>query len=308
MVGLFGARLDNGGLGWQTRNMVRMLKPSKILAIDSSSFNKGAQQDYDRYDGFDVTTINRWPTNQDCNWFAKQGLKHIFMCETSYNLSLYGHAKARNVKTYCQVNYEFLDAAVNKYIPHPTKYLMPSHWMIDELKEKYGDMVEYLPPPTFPSDFKKARQTNFERTGRRRFLHIMGKVSIKDRNGTFSLLDSLKHSKEDFELVIRCQHEVPEYIEYSNDRRIMWDTRNVPEQNDMYQDFDAMILPRRYAGLCLPMNEALLSGLPVIMTDISPNNQVLPKEWLIPSEKTDTLMARMLLDVYSANAAQLVQS
>lgn len=38
-----------------------------------------------------------------------------------------------------------------------------------------------------------------------------------------------------------------------------------------------MILPRKYAGLCLPMNEALMSGLPVIMTDIEPNNVILPK-------------------------------
>ena len=59
-VGVFGARLDSGGLGWQTRNIVRMLKPGKILAIDSSSFNKGSIQDHTRYEGFDVTTISRW--------------------------------------------------------------------------------------------------------------------------------------------------------------------------------------------------------------------------------------------------------
>jgi hypothetical protein len=41
-----------------------------------------------------------------------------------------------------------------------------------------------------------------------------------------------------------------------------------------------MVLPRRYGGLCLPMNEALLSGLPVLMTNMEPNNNILPKEWL----------------------------
>ena len=29
-------------------------------------------------------------------------------------------------------------------------------------------------------------------------------------------------------------------------------------------------MPRRYGGLCLPMNEALTSGLPVIMSNQSP--------------------------------------
>jgi len=53
------------------------------------------------------------------------------------------------------------------------------------------------------------------------------------------------------------------------------------------------------------MNEALLSGLPVFMTDISPNNQVLPSEWLVSSYKTDQLMTRTMLDVYSADPEQL---
>jgi glycosyltransferase involved in cell wall biosynthesis len=73
----------------------------------------------------------------------------------------------------------------------------------------------------------------------------------------------------------------------------------------MYDGFDAMVLPRRYAGLCLPMNEALMSGLPVFMTDISPNNQVLPKDWLIPSSKITTLMTRVKLDLYDADVREL---
>ena len=53
------------------------------------------------------------------------------------------------------------------------------------------------------------------------------------------------------------------------------------------------------------MNEALMSGLPVFMTDISPNNFILPKEWLIESQKIGKLMTRMTLDVYEADARTL---
>jgi hypothetical protein len=66
-----------------------------------------------------------------------------------------------------------------------------------------------------------------------------------------------------------------------------------------------MVLPRRYAGLCLPMNEALISALPVFMTDISPNNKVLPNEWLFESKKIDQLQTRTMLDVYDGNAKML---
>jgi glycosyltransferase involved in cell wall biosynthesis len=75
----------------------------------------------------------------------------------------------------------------------------------------------------------------------------------------------------------------------------------------MYDGFDAMILPRRYAGLCLPMNEALMSGLPVFMTDISPNNKILPQEWLVKSNKIGILKTRAVLDVHAADPKSLAR-
>jgi hypothetical protein len=41
------------------------------------------------------------------------------------------------------------------------------------------------------------------------------------------------------------------------------------------------------------------------MTDISPNNQVLPSDWLVASHKVDELMTRTMLDVYSADPIEL---
>ena len=42
-----------------------------------------------------------------------------------------------------------------------------------------------------------------------------------------------------------------------------------------------------------------MSGVPVVMTDISPNNQFLPPEWLVPATKTGELMLRIMIDVHS---------
>lgn len=307
-VGIFGVRLDHSGLAYQTFNLTRMLRPDKILAVDSSTFNKDMQQDYDRFEGFSGIMAKAWPTNRECVAFLNTGVTHIFCAETPYNMALYGYANTRGAKVFTQPNPEFFDGWNHPHEPKPTKYLMPSYWYLDEMIERYGaDMVQYLPPPAFPSDFKNARDENFRRAGRRKFLHIMGRTVSKDRNGTFSLLDSLKHTKADFELTIRCQHDCEEYINYSDDKRITWDIRNIPIQEDMYKDFDAMIMPRRYGGLCLPANEALMSGLPVIMPDISPNNRLLPPEWLVTANITDTLQTRILLDVYSADSHLLAE-
>jgi len=53
------------------------------------------------------------------------------------------------------------------------------------------------------------------------------------------------------------------------------------------------------------MNEALASGLPVIMTDISPNNKVLPPEWLVQSNMRFSFVARTTIEVYSADHQKL---
>jgi glycosyltransferase involved in cell wall biosynthesis len=52
-----------------------------------------------------------------------------------------------------------------------------------------------------------------------------------------------------------------------------------------YQDVDAVVLPRRYGGLCLPANESLGAHVPVLMPDIDPNNRWLPREWLVPTHR-----------------------
>jgi glycosyltransferase involved in cell wall biosynthesis len=112
----------------------------------------------------------------------------------------------------------------------------------------------------------------------------------------------LQYSKENYELVIKSQTPIETDCQ---DPRLTIDTSSPENSADLYNGFDAMVLPRRYAGLCLPMNEALMSGLPVFMTDISPNNEILPNNWLIQSNKINTLMTRVRLDVYDADAREL---
>ena len=69
-----------------------------------------------------------------------------------------------------------------------------------------------------------------------------------------------------------------------------------------------MVLPRRYAGLCLPMNEALLSGLPVFMPRISPNNVILPDKWTVEANKIDEFKAKAIIDVYDVDPKALAKT
>lgn len=295
------ARMDKTGLGNQTRNLAYMLNPHKIILIDSTSFN-GNRQYPETYAGYkNITIINGFIPDADIDALLSD-VEAVVTCEIFYNHNIVVEAQKRGIRTYNQANWEFLDHLKNRKLPQPTKFLWPSYWNINQAELMFRNKVVYLPPPTFGDNFKQARKINKKRTGKPRFLHSVGRQAIHDRAGTQDLLNALRYTKADFELVIRMQTgKLPEII----DPRVTIDRSAPDNEADIYKDFDAMIQPRRYGGLNLPMNEALASGLPVIMCDIDPNNKVLPQEWLCKASPKGTFMARTKITVYSAEPYSL---
>lgn len=288
-------RMDNTGLGNQTRLLCRMLKPVKLLVVNSSTFNKSAQHP-EWYDGYDAVFTKSWPDEIECSKFMF-GITHVVTAETVYNHFMFTLARKRGIRIFIQPNWEFLDH-LNRDLPQPHKWLMPSYWHLEDMQARFPNTV-YLPPPMFLDDFTEARQMNQDRRGNRRFLHVIGNAAAHDRNGTKDILEALRYSKEDYTLVVRSQFPFEHQAEFAKDGRVEVHVGSVENENDLYRDFDAVLLPRRYAGLCLPMNEALASALPVVMPDISPNNKVLPRDWLIESRVVSTFKARAEIDVYS---------
>ena len=298
------ARSDNTGLGNQTRNIVEMLKPDKILLIDSTPFNENKQHP-EWYAGYNVITTQKgFATREEITEFLN-GINVVFTCESFYSNLFLALAEKRKVKTILQYNYEFLDLVINPDQRMPDVLVSPSVWNIDHVKNVLGNKtrVMHLPPPLDPINFEEERKNNLSKD-HNKILHIAGKFASKDRNGTSTVIDMLKYSKADYELVIKSQTPIETSCA---DSRLRIEVANNDNNAKLYSGFDAMVLPRRYAGLCLPMNEALMSGLPVFMTDISPNNFVLPNKWLVESDKIDKLMTRMVLDVYGANTQKLAK-
>jgi hypothetical protein len=296
------ARSDNTGLGNQTRNIVNMLKPDKILLIDSRPFNENKQHP-EWYAGYPcITTKRGFASKEEIVSFLRD-LDVVFTCESFYSNLFLPLAEKRNIKTINQYNYEFLDLVNDDNQRAPSMLISPSVWNLEHVKEVLGDrtQIEYLPPPIDSNDFTVPRDINMLKT-HNRILHVAGKFASKDRNGTSSVIDMLQYSTANYELVIKSQTPIETDCK---DPRLTIDVSNTESNSDLYSGFDAMILPRRYAGLCLPMNESLMSGLPVFMTDISPNNFILPQEWLVESNKIDKILTRMWLDVYGANPKKL---
>lgn len=296
------ARCDNTGLGNQTRELVGMLNPSKVMVIDFSGYNPIAQNP-SIYNGYNTYHVNRSPDDEQVREFLTD-LDLVISCETFYNDSIPNIARSMNVKTYLQYNYELFGYLADRKMPLADVLLSPSSWYFQKMKQKIGNLVDgihHIPPPTTPELFSKAKENNLSRD-HKRILHIAGKPAAKDRNGTMDVIEMLRHSRADYELVVHTQ--VPLEIT-QHDSRLTIITDNIEDRQDMYSGYDAMVLPRRYAGLCLPMNEALLSGLPVFMTDISPNNSILPKDWLISSHEHGYIRTKTRLLMFQANTREL---
>ncbi len=298
------ARSDNTGLGNQTRELVNMLNPDKILLIDSTPFNKNKQHP-EWYDGYDCIKSNGFPSSEQIKIFLNS-VDVVLSCETFYDQNFIRFANKRNVKTILQYNYELFGHLSNPNLPLPTALLSPSVWKIEHVQKLFGNQTKviHLAPPTNEDLFNKVKENNLSKS-HNRILHVAGKKASKDRNGTETVIDMLKYSKGDYELVIRSQSEIESNIK---DSRLTIEIGNPENREDMYDGFDAMVLPRRYAGLCLPMNEALLSALPVFMTNISPNNHVLPQNWLVKSDSIGTIRTKIRLELFEANPRDLAKT
>lgn len=293
------AYANNSGLGIQSKRLAKLLKPYRTLIVDSRIFSSNKELHREWFEGSQVfTTAQGFPNNEEVDSFL-QGLTHVLTLENPYNFHIIYRARQLGIKTICQVNYEFSENVEKPYLPEPDIFLMPSYWKIKEMKERFPD-VRYLPPPIDPREFAEVRRINYARKGKRRFLHIMGTLAYKDRNGTLDLIKAIKLSKSDFELVIRTQHQIPmEY--FLEDDRVKYEIGSDGDEKSLYQDFDALILPRRYGGLSLTTCESLMAGMPVIMTDISPNSELLPKEWLVKSHYKTQIVVKAVIDVHSVD-------
>ena len=245
------ARCDNTGLGNQTKELVKMLNPDKILLIDSYSFNNNKQ--YPQwYDGYNVIkTVKGMPRTNEVLSFL-DGIDVVISCETFYHLDFIDIARKRNIKTILQYNYELFGNLVHPEWLLPDVLLSPSSWNIDVVKEKFESKckVYHLPPPTDTSLFNAVRENNLSKT-HKRILHVAGKKAAKDRNGTNTVVEMLKHSSADYELVVATQTPL-DFM--TKDSRLKINKDNVRNREDLYNGYDAMVLPIRYAGICLPIN------------------------------------------------------
>ena len=287
------ARRDWTGLGVQTHSYYKHLNPSKTLVIDLSPLN-GNKQNVNWYPNEQV--VLGIPNKNDIAEFL-QGLDVVITAETPYNFDLYRLAKKRGIKTICVENPEFYDHVKYPELPLPDVIILPSVWLEDEIRshaESKGVKVYQIHHPV------DRQETPFTLRDQANFIHIAGKPAAHDRNGTWDYLAAMPDGRvtvqdETFARQIRKRYRHSKVYD------------DVTDQKMLYQMGNILVFPRKYGGNCLPLNEALSSGMPVIMPDISPNNNLLPKEWLVTARKTSEFHPRGKVDIYSVDRVDLLR-
>lgn len=310
-IGLL-AYSSNTGLGYQTLDFYKNMSPEKVLLVDLSKFN-GMETHHDRY--YRPRITDGFPTDEDCEWLT-DGVDIIFVCETPLNFKLFEIARRKGVKSVLQYNYEFLNYFKDRSLPAPDIFASPSLWEMEKVKELGLGKVVYLPVPV---DLEKIPFRSFEKA--ETFVHILGRPAAHDRNGAIEYLEAIKtlpeyyrskifyqtpveqNTKKIFEPIERKLEEVKSLL--GERLEIVVDCK---DNREMYKNGEILVLPRKYGGLCLPLWEALSAGMPTIMTDIDPNNKILPKEWLVESYLSGEIYTHSAIPFYSPRVPDLVSA
>jgi glycosyltransferase involved in cell wall biosynthesis len=286
------ARADKTGLGYQTKSYYKFLQPSKTIVIDLSIINGAIQEDWYPH----AEKILGIPTDDQLD-FILQDTDVLLTAETCYNLNLYKRARELGVKTVCVENPEFYDHIIYPEYEMPDLIILPSTWQLDYIKshaESRGTKVIQIHHPVDREEFPfRQRNTNF-------VIHVGGKMTAFDRNGTWDFLsacsDGIVTTQSD-DMAYQLRHQFRHANIYTD----------ITEPQQIYNMADILVLPRKYGGNCLPLNEALSTGMPVIMPDISPNNDILPKEWLVPAHYIDYFEPRGKVDIYQTDRQMLME-
>lgn len=180
-IGLI-CRADRSGLGYQTRALAKLLKPSKVMIIDSTPFNS-REQNFQWYKDIPDRTISHgFITDEEAkDWL--EGMDILVTCEIPYNDKLFAIARQRGIKTVLQPNPEFNLHFQNKHLPKPDAFFLPSSWYQKETE--YLLKSYYCPPPI---DLRPRFKPVDKKPGSLNILHIAGRRAAFNRNGTDLLL------------------------------------------------------------------------------------------------------------------------
>lgn len=266
------ARADDRGLGLQSRGFYEHLRPDRVLAVDM-----GDRSPFENHwEWYPNARVARWDGTTGrfeagaIDWLL-DGCDVVLTAETPYDYALIERARDRGVKTVIQANHEFFRWLVEPDLPRPDLWISPSTWGF----ESWPEPKVFLP---FPVDVERAPRRRFDPERGLVFLHVAGWRTRDDRNGTQAVVGAARRIRQT-RILVRSQY--PIRRDHLAGRRIVAEVGDIANHWDLYRGADVLVMPRRFGGQSLVINEAQACGLAVLGTDREPERQILPPEALL---------------------------
>lgn len=249
-------RDDNGGLGNLTLEAWRHLRPDVTLVVQSRPC-RGEPHPAIFEEAWTKVVYAGNPV-ESATWQTLSEMADVWWsAETWYNDLAESILKSAGCKSILYAMPELFAGSQADEVWNPTPYLSE--------RSRLGDVV---PWPTSPPSSWNVR------TKVRRILHISGGAQY-DRNGTQIFLDALRHVTNPCAVTLHQPDEkyrvnpivfsdLPSHI------TIKQSCEYERSLSSLYKWCDLVVLPRKYAGLCLPAYEAFGHGALVMMPDVDP--------------------------------------
>lgn len=244
------ARADDGGLGQQTREVVTRLNADVALVVMLGEAARGVEN-LARFNGR-AKHVNRGPRLEPQVIDAVlDACDVLYTIEGPYAPDLFERCCAAGVELVIHANPELWRGwdCHRVYVPTDWRYVQDS---------------QLLP---FPVDTEVLKPS--PRLERPTFVHITGPAML-DRQGTQLVEHALRYVQHECDVIFRCDSG-PDVFGVGN---VM--VHNKPRTRHYWQVIPdgcwALLQPRRYGGLSLPVQEAAARGLPTICLDREPES------------------------------------
>lgn len=250
-------RADRGGLAAQTRGVAEHLPVDAAMIVDLGQSNRGPL-DLGSWRRLvpEIRVVQNPPTDDDVRWLVDQ-VDVLYTAESTYHPGLNAYCHERGVRLVVHANAEIHDPVASGY---EAELWAPTNYRLDLLPR----WTQVVPMPV---DLAAAPAEPPALGRPLRLLHVAA-PAFNDRNGTALVLDALPFLDYDATLVI-VGDDGQTYPERYG-RVVIERQPTVDDRWSNYDNVDALVLPRRYGGLCLPMIEAASRGLPVVTLDLEP--------------------------------------
>lgn len=250
-------RSDQGGLGNQTYELWRRLRPAETFVVNLGPQQARGTSFYQKYCA-DWTNTEATPTDVISDGKLRRWMSHSDRLLTVENLYSgnrgFESARAWGITTILIANPELF-----------------AGWTADRVAVPTAWELGRMPAGTTVVPHPQERMQLRSRTEVRRFVHHWA-PAMADRNGTQVLMDALPHVRQGCEVHVHAPgRPSPLRTDRVGQCRVTWCSEFLPSPWDgPGGQADCLVLPRRYGGQCLPAMEAAARSMLLLMSDLAP--------------------------------------